>query len=106
MREYPIKRGHFKNIEGEKFTALINEHFKDHKKKENGTIEAAFGALSNISLTLEGKTKLLVETTAKENATDEEMLMTHRVYNAFLHKATGFTAKERAKKVKGSVKDK
>jgi len=104
MREYPIKRGHFKNIEGDKFTALIKEHFQEFREKEDGAIETSFGALGSISLALKGKTKLFVETTTKENATDEEMFKTHRVYNEFLHKATGLTTKERAKKIKDSVK--
>jgi len=104
MREYPIKRGHFKNIEGEKFTELITEHFEDFTEKVGGVIETAFGALGTISLQLKGKTRLLVETTKKKDATDDEMLRTHRVYNNFLHKATGFSAKERSKKIKNSVK--
>ncbi|HID71415.1 MAG TPA: hypothetical protein EYP29_01550 [Thermoplasmata archaeon] len=106
MREYPIKRNHFKNIEGEKFKELVREHFNNFTEREDGTIETSFGALTRICLSLKGKTKLLVETEKKEGATEEEMLRTRKVYNQFLYKCTGFTAKERAKKLKESVKPK
>ncbi len=102
MRDYPIKRGHFKNIEGEQFPQLLKDYFGDFSEKD-GNFEASFGTLTRISISFQGKTRLMVETEAKKEGSDEEEMMnTHRVYNSFLQKATGFNAKERMKKMKKS----
>ena len=101
MRDYPIKRGHFKNIEGELFTNLLKEYF-DNYSEEGGVYIASFGSLSRISLQLQGKTRLTVETETRKGSDEAEMMKTHRVYSDFLLKATGFTSKERMKRMKKS----
>ena len=102
MRDYPIKRGHFKNIEGEKFTDILKEYFDDYSEEGGGYI-VSFGSLSRISIQIQGKTRLTVETEARKGSDEAEMMKTHRVYSEFLLKATGFTAKERMKRMKKSV---
>ncbi len=51
----------------------------------------------------EGK-NLLVETVTQAGASPEDQARTIKAYNQFLELATGFTAKERAKKAQAAAK--
>jgi hypothetical protein len=97
MNEYDIKRGHFEKIEGEKLELLMKEIFDD-VKKEGGRLSTNFGALDNLTIWLDGKKTLCVETKMNTNVDDRTATETIRSYNLFLERATGFSAKERRKR--------
>lgn len=102
MRTYELKRGHLKNIEGEKLFELVKESFGDANAEEE-KISASFGALTKIVVWTEGKL-LVIDTDMNKNVDNETARQTISAFNKFLEKATGFTAKERAKKAQKAAK--
>ena len=97
MNEYDIKRGHFDKIDGNKLELLMKDAFETVEVKDD-KLTASFGALDLISVWLDGKKKLCVETKMNTDVDDKTATDTIRMYNQFLERATGFTAKERRKK--------
>jgi len=102
MREYPIKPGNYKEIEGEKLLALVKEIFGSAMVEEN-VIKASYGALKELRVFLKDKKTLCVETVMERNVSDEVAEETRKKYNLFLEKATGYTTKERIKKLQREV---
>lgn len=102
MRDYDIKRGHFKNIDG-KLEEITEEIFGTFEKVE-GKIRTSFGALERLDIWLEGKKLIWVDTDLKTGVDDDTAMNTHRKYNEFLLRTTGFNAKERAKRLKDKAK--
>jgi hypothetical protein len=99
MHEYDIKKTHQKNIDLGKLENIIRENF-GAVKNENGKLIASFGGLAELTTWLVGNGKLAVETKMNPKVSEEIAADTVKRYNAFLFAATGFTAKERAKKAK------
>jgi hypothetical protein len=102
MREYILKRGHFKNIQGQKLLDLVRETFGNAEKEEE-KISASFGALERIVVWTDGK-KLFIDTNMNTGVSNEIASQTISAFNKFLENATGFNAKQRAKKAKDSAK--
>ncbi|MCK4614296.1 MAG: DUF5611 family protein [Thermoplasmata archaeon] len=102
MRDYDIKRGHFKNIEG-KIETIAEEVFGEFEKTGEKII-TSFGALKKLEFWLEGKTKLWVDTEMEKDVDDSTAMETHKRYNGLLLRLTGYTAKQRAKRVKDKAK--
>lgn len=98
MREYILKRGHFKNIQGQKLVDIVKESFGNADQIED-KIMASYGALDKISVWTDGKS-LFVDTDMNKDVADDVARETITAYNKFLEKATGMSAKERAKKAK------
>lgn len=94
MRLYDFKRGHKKNLE--EIAEIMKELFGE-VKRENGHLIASYGALERIEIWLEGK-KIAAETTSRktEASVAQETL---KRWNEFLFRVTGYTAKERKKKM-------
>lgn len=99
MNEYDIKRGHYEKIEGKKLENLMKEAFGDVKSKGE-KLSSSFGALDNITVWMDGKKALCVDTKMNTNVDDKTATETIRQYNFFLEKATGFSAKDRRKRAK------
>lgn len=102
MRDYPIKPGNLKNIEGEKLLVLTKEIF-GNAAQEGNTIKTSYGALKELKVFIKDKKTLCVETLMDRNVTDAVAEETRKKYNLFLEKATGYTAKERVKKLQKEV---
>jgi len=94
MRVYDFKRGHKKTLDD---IAKIMEDIFGNVKKENGRLFSSFGALERIEVWIENG-KMAAETESKkvESSLAQETL---RKWNDFLFKVTGYTAKERKKKM-------
>ncbi|OYT59852.1 hypothetical protein B6U71_02015 [Euryarchaeota archaeon ex4484_178] len=94
MRLYDFKRGHKKTLDD---IASIMEELFGEVRSEEGRLIASYGALEKIEVWLEGS-KMAVETTSKrvDNATAQDTL---KRWNEFLFCVTGYTAKERKKKM-------
>lgn len=104
MQELEIKRGHFKNIEGDKLNALMIKYFKT-AKKDGDKLVANFGALKPIEVWLKGKNFLCVEMVTDKGAKEDVAMDTIRAKNGFLEEATGFTSGERAKRLQKKAKE-
>ena len=94
MRLYTFKRGHKKTLE--EIKVIMKDLFGDVDERDNHLI-ASFGALEKIEVWMENG-KLAVETASKkvESSLAQETL---RRWNDFLFRVTGYTAKERKKKM-------
>ena len=102
MKEYDIKRGHFKNIEGEKLKELLLSTFGDVSVEEE-KLTIKYGALQPLTTWIKSKDVLCVETNMETNISENEINETIKRYNQFLENATGFTSKERVKRAKKKV---
>ncbi len=98
MQTFNIKRGHFKNIEGEKLKELVTDVFGEAEEKDE-RIEASWGALKRLSVWTDGKV-LSVDTEMNPGTDDETARKTIQNYNAFMERATGFNAKQRRNREK------
>ncbi len=105
MQEYDIRRGHYKNIDGEKLKELIESTFGKVEIEDN-KYKAYYGALQPLTIWLKGKDVLCVETNMEKNVPENEINETIRKYNMFLESATGFNSKERVKRAKKKVEKK
>ena len=97
MNEYDIKRGHYEKIEGGKLNELVREIFGSVDERD-GKLHSSFGAIEELVVWPKDKKTLCVETRMNTKVDDRTAMETIRVYNRFLERATGFTAKERRKR--------
>jgi hypothetical protein len=104
LQELEIKRGHFKNVEGDKLNALMVKYFKT-VKKDGDKIVANFGAMKPIEVWLKGKNLLCVEIITDKGADASIAMDTIKAKNGFLEEATGFTSGERAKRLQKKAKE-
>jgi hypothetical protein len=103
MRDYELKRGFGKALDGDGLRKLAADVFGDAATDE-GKIVVSFGALDRLIAWSDGK-RLFVETTMKSGVPDEVATNTIKAYNVFLEKATGYTAKERSKRAQKAAKE-
>ena len=99
MKEFDIKRGHFKNVEGENLKKLIETTF-GNVEKENEKFIVNYGALQPLTTWVKGKDTLCIDTIMDNTVSEDEIDKTIRCYNKFLEAATGFNSKERVKRAK------
>jgi len=93
MTGYPIKKGHKPDL-----NMAMRDCFINIKEEKDGKLIADFGALKKITAYTDDK-KVFVET-EMEKTDNETSLKTIKAYNRFLELATGYTAKERIKKLR------
>lgn len=101
---YDVKRGHFKNIEGDQLKELMIEKFEDVEEKDEKLV-TNYGAIDHLEVWTEGRTGLWVDLEMDEDVEDETAMETISVWNEFLEEATGFTAKKRRKRAKKKAKE-
>ena len=94
MRTYPFKRGHRKTMEEIK---EIMESIFGNVEEEGNRLVSNYKGLEKIEAWLEDG-KLAVETASK-NVSSDEAMDTIKAWNEFLFRVTGYTAKERKKKL-------
>ena len=104
--EYDIKRGWFKNIEGDLLEQMMAQVF-GNVKKEGDLLVSTYGVLDRIEVKILAKDKLDIATVNKEgaSASDEAILDSKRRLNEFAEKATGFDAKARMKRAQKKAKE-
>ena len=98
MQNYEIKRGHGQIVEEEGLANIVREVFGVGEEHEDGSVTTSFGALRSLRVRLRSPKVLEVETTMDPGVDDRTAAETIRRYNEFLHRTTGFTAKERKKR--------
>ncbi len=103
--DYDIKRGWYKNIEGDLLAHMMEEVF-GNVKSEGDALVSSYGVLDRIEVKVLAKDKLEIVTVNKvdANASDDAILDSKRKLNAFAEKATGFDAKARMKRAQQKAK--
>jgi hypothetical protein len=103
MQEYEIRKGLQGNIEPDKLKASMLELFGNVQEKD-GKLVSSYGALKELHA-WPAKKALGVETVMDTTVSNEVAAETIKVYNAFLEKVTGYTAKERGKRAQKKAKE-
>lgn len=106
MTLFDIKKGWFKNIEGEGLENMMKEIFGNVSKNGN-VLVSEYGVLSKIEAEIMDKNNLRVDTVNAPDVgerADDEILDTKRKLNVFLEKATGFDVKARKKRAQDKAK--
>lgn len=102
--DYDIKRGWFKNIEGNNLAQLMEDVF-GNVTSEGSTLVSSFGVLDRIEVKVLSKEQLDITTVNGDRTfSDEEIIESKRKLNEFAEKATGFNAKARMKRAQDKAK--
>lgn len=96
VRAYPLKRG--VPSDPQRVGALLQECFGTAPELRDGKYHIRFGSFARLTCWMEGK-ELMAESEPAPPTSRETIQDTIRRFNDFLFKATGFTSKERAKKL-------
>ncbi len=94
MRTYEFKRGHRKTLDEIEY--IMREIF-GYAERKGEKIISRYKGLKRIVVWLEGK-MLAVETESRQ-VKDKDAMDTIKAWNDFLFRVTGYTAKERKKKL-------
>jgi hypothetical protein len=96
-----FKRG-FKKEAHKRVLEALKDCFGADAEELDGEYVLSYGALR--TLTIRVSDTLLVETESVEGVPNELIIDTNARFRCFLEKATGYTAKQRAKKAQEAVK--
>jgi hypothetical protein len=99
---YPVRPSHRTNLALDRLEPLCRSQF-DVVERSADSVTASFGALARISVRPVGR-ELLVETTMNPKVPEDVARETIRRYNTFLEEATGYTSKERSKRLQKAAK--
>jgi hypothetical protein len=100
MQEYPIKRGLTKDLEIRIVVELKNCFGVDPEKTAKG-YRIKSGALKRLDISVgTGEKSVIIDTESDFSASDEVILDTNRRFRKYLDAITGFSTKERVKRVK------
>lgn len=102
MNRYPVSPKVAKQLTLPSLESTLHEVF-GNCAKEDPFLHVHFGALKDLRVGVEGKS-LLVETIMDPSVAPEVQQDTIRRYYSFLERATGYTSKERAKKLQQAAK--
>jgi len=100
MQEYPIKRGLTKDVDARIVTELKNCFGVDPEKTTKG-YRIKSGALKRLDVSIGiGEKSVIIDTESDISASDEVILDTNKRFRKYLDAITGFSTKERVKRVK------
>ena len=102
MQTYPIRRGHYKNVEGVRLKDVLEMSFGP-VVDEGGKFVASYGGLARI-VAWADKAALHVDTKANPQVDNDTAVRTREAWNAFLERATGYNSKQRAKRIQEEAK--
>lgn len=104
MQTFDIKRGHYKNLESEGLEKIMTEIFGE-VEREGEKFKANYGAMKPITVWLKGKKELCMDIVTEKDVSEDTAIKTIKAKNEFLLKATGFSAKERSKRLQKRAKE-
>jgi len=100
MQEYPVKRGFTKDLNTTMAEGL-KQCFGTEVKNLGDHYQVSYGALKLLDVTMgEGGKTVIIRTESDKEASDEVILDTNRRFRKYLDFVTGYSTKERVKKVK------
>lgn len=101
MQNYPVRASHRGNLAPEAIERIANEHFGSAVATPQG-VSASFGAISRIVARAAGR-DLSIDVEMNPKVPEEVARETIARYNRFLEEVTGYSAKERAKRLRKST---
>ncbi len=100
MQDYPVRATHRGNLATEALAELGRVHF-DASAVEDGAVVVSYGAISRLSARGNGR-ELRIDVAMTPKVPEDVARETIRRYNAFLEAVTGYSSKERAKRLRKS----
>jgi hypothetical protein len=101
MQRYPVRASHRRNLVPTALAQVCQTHFGT-AAIEGDSVRAQWGAIERLTARGDGK-ELAVELVMNPKVEEAVAAETIRRYNSFLEDATGFTTKERAKRLRKSA---
>jgi len=101
VQNYPVRASHRSQLSLPALEGLLKASFGD-AHVEGDAVVASYGAISRIAVRPAGR-ELSVDPTTNPKVPEDVARETIRRYNEFLVSATGFSAKERAKRLRKSA---
>ncbi|MGA1866513.1 MAG: DUF5611 family protein [Thermoplasmatota archaeon] len=102
MEKLDIRKGYYRNVEGDNLFELMKEVF-GNCEHDGEWYRSEYGAMKPIKIKVLSKSELAMEINTVD-IPEDQVLDTMRKRNFFLEKATGFTSKERLKRLKDKAK--
>ncbi len=101
MQNYPVRAQARGNLEPEALERILRTHFGT-ATVSGDVVTAAYGAIEQLRARADGK-ELSIDLRMNPKVTEEVARETIARYNRFLEEATGYSAKERAKRLRKSA---
>ncbi len=98
MQRYPVRQSHRASLAGPSLETIARRHF-DGIDRDGEVVRARWGAIERIEMAAEGR-ELRVDVEMNPKVEEAVAAETIRRYNAFLEEATGYSSKERAKRLR------
>jgi len=98
MQQYPVRATHRKGLDLASLGRLLANHF-DGVTVSGEHVSGAFGAIARIVVAPAGR-ELAVEVTMNPKVSEAVAAETIQRYNRFLEEATGYSSKERARRLR------
>lgn len=101
MQIYPVRTSHRKNLTAGALAEILRSHF-DGVAVDGESVTARWGAIDRLVVRPAGR-ELGIELTMNPQVPEEVARETIGRYNRFLEETTGFSAKERARRLRKSA---
>ncbi|HLM70271.1 MAG: DUF5611 family protein [Candidatus Lutacidiplasmatales archaeon] len=101
MQKYPVRADHRPNLAAPALAEIAKTHF-DSGAVDGTVVVSTYGALTRLAASAAGR-ELEVEVTMNPKVSEDVARETIRRYNQFLEAVTGYSAKERAKRLRKSA---
>jgi hypothetical protein len=98
VQRYPVRATHRKNLDAGTLAALATEYFESVDRAD-GTVTMRWGAIERLGVRAEGR-DLLVDLTMNPKVPEDVQRETIARYNQFLEATTGYSSKERARRLR------
>ncbi len=101
MQQYPVKSRNHPPLTLERIEATCRQQFED-ATREGDRVKASYGAIAELHSWVAGR-ELAIDLRMNPQVESAVQSETIRRYNRFLEELTGFSSKERAKRLKKTV---
>jgi hypothetical protein len=101
VQKYPVRPSHRKNLDPATLAGIARGHF-DSVGLEQETVTASWGAIQRLAARADQR-ELAIELTMNPKVPETVAAETIARYNRFLEEATGYGAKERARRLRKSA---
>lgn len=105
MKQFDIKNGWFKKIEGEQLPKIMETIF-GNVTAEGDKFVSTYGIMERVEVKIISRTVMEIDTINKSGTfSDDDIIDSKRALNKFMEEATGFNAKTRVKREQKKAKE-
>jgi hypothetical protein len=100
VQKYPVRTSHRGNLDPVALERLVRKHFET-AEGGGAAVSVSFGAIARLVVRANGR-ELEVDVTMNPKVPEDVARETIARYNRFLEEATGYSSKERARRLRKS----